>query len=75
MGAEKIKDNQLEDLGIEIVEKDPDGDQKLKIPEESLEKYFDLIRTGLTPGFWNEVVGSEEMIFIFKFKDGTIKLC
>ena len=31
MGAEKVQDNQLESLGIEIIEKDLDGDRKLKI--------------------------------------------
>ena len=53
MGAENIQDKQLEGLGIEIVEKDQDSDRKLKIPSESLSKYFELIKIGLNPGFWN----------------------
>src|SRR3989344_1225425 len=73
MGGKNILDQQLMDLDIEIVEKDSDGDRKLRIPPENLDKYLELIKTGLTPGFWNEVVGAEEIIFIFKFKDGTIK--
>ncbi len=73
MGGDKIQDKELEDLGIEIVEKDPDGDRKLKMPAERLEAYLELVRAKLEPGFWNEVVGEKEIIFIFKFKDGSIK--
>ena len=73
MGADNIKDIQLEALDIKIEERDSDGDRKLKIPSEKLAEYFELIRSGLSPGFWNEVVGFEEIVFIFKFKDGNIK--
>lgn len=68
MGAGKITDEQLAGLGVEIVEK-----KKLKIPAEKLQGYIDLIKTCLNPGFWNEVIGAEEIIFVFKFKDETIK--
>ncbi len=73
MGAENIQDKQLKLLDIEIVEKDSDGDRKLKIPSENLNQYLDLIKSGLTPGFWNEVIGDKEITFVFKFKDETIK--
>ncbi len=73
MGADNVEDGQLEALSIKIEEKDSDGDRKLKIPSEKLAEYFELIKSGLSSGFWNEVVGSEEIVFIFKFKDGGIK--
>ncbi len=73
MGGENIKDEQLKSLSIEIVEKDLDGDRKLKIPSEKLSQHVDLIKTGLTPGFWNEIIGEEQIVFVFKLKDGTIK--
>lgn len=73
MGVGGVQDKDLLDLGVEIVEKDSDGDRKLKIPAESLPKYFELVKNGLNSGFWNEVVGSEEITFIFKFKDGRTK--
>lgn len=73
MGAGSIKDGQLEDLSIKIEEKDSDGDRKLKIPSEKLKEYFELIKRGLSPGFWNEVIGEKEILFIFKLQDGTIK--
>src|SRR3990172_8163020 len=31
------------------------------------------IKMKMTTGFWNEIVGEREIIFIFKFKDGKIK--
>jgi hypothetical protein len=73
MRADNIRDEQLEALGVRIMEKDEDGDRKLEIPRESLQKYIELIRYGLNPGFWNEVVGEEKIIFVFKFKEGTIQ--
>lgn len=73
MGAGSIKDGQLKAMGIKIEEKDSDGDRKLKIPSEKLKEYFDLIKHGLNPGFWNEVIGKKEIIFIFKLQDGIIK--
>ncbi|MDP2665811.1 MAG: hypothetical protein Q8P23_04265 [bacterium] len=73
MGGGDILDEEIEALGVEIVQKDPDGDWALKIPEESLPQYIELIKAKLAPGFWNEIVGEKEILFIFKFKDGSIK--
>ena len=73
MGGANIQGSQLEVLNIQIKEKDSDGDRKLIIPAKSLAQYIELIKTELTPGFWNEIIGAEEIIFIFKLKDKTIK--
>lgn len=73
MGGRSIQDEDLESIGVTIVEKDSDGDRKLEIPSESVSSYLDLVRTGLTPGFWTEVVGEREIEFIFKFRNGAIK--
>ena len=35
--------------------------------------YVQLIKQKLTNGFWNEVVGDTNILFIFKHKDGSIK--
>ena len=72
MGADNISDDDLRLLGIRIMEKTTDGDRKLEIPKENLKKYEELIKEKLTPGFWNEYVG-EEIVFIFKYKDGKIE--
>lgn len=73
MGASGVQDSDLEALDIEITEKDADGDRKLKIPTVNLSAYLSLVKSGLNSGFWNEVIGLEEIIFVFKFKDRTIK--
>lgn len=73
MGAENIQDSELEALGIEIRDRKTDGDRMLVIPEEKLPQYIELIKAKLTNGFWNEIVGEKEIIFIFKFKNGSIK--
>ena len=37
-------------------------------PEDRLSQYIELIKNKLTNGFWNEIIGAKEIIFIFKFK-------
>ena len=71
MGAENIKDKDLVDLDINIEETKSDGDRCLKIPADKLPQYIQLIKDRLDNGFWNEVVGEQEVIFIFKFKDAS----
>ncbi len=73
MGASQISDEKLKELGVSIKETKPDGDRTLKIPNERLAQYLALIKSKLDRGFWNEVIGEKEIIFIFKFKDGSIK--
>ena len=73
MGGNDIQDSQLEVLDIKIVEKESDGDRKLEIPSETLTQYIQLVKDKLTISFWNEIVGCEEILFIFKFKDESVK--
>ncbi len=73
MGADKILDQDLVNLGIEIVEKTDSGSRKLKIPSDKIEGYKDLIREKMTPGFWNEFLDENNVHFIFKFKNGEVR--
>lgn len=73
MGADQISDPDLTDLGIEIVEKAMSGHRALKIPKASIERYQQLVRNKMTPGFWNEFLDENGIHFIFKFKNGDIK--
>lgn len=73
MGAENIEDKELTDLCISIEEKKIDGDRTLKIPDDKLSVYIELMKTKLNNGFWNEMIGEKEIIFVFKLKDGSIK--
>ncbi len=67
-------DQDLISLDISIEEKDSDGDRALKIPEEKLSQYIELIKSKLEEGFWNEIIGAKEIIFVFKFKSSSIKV-
>lgn len=73
MGAGEITNQDLTDLGIEIVGKTESGNRKLKIPSESIEEYKNLIRIKMDPGFWNEFLDEYGIYFIFKFENGDIK--
>lgn len=73
MGADKIEDRELLDLDVEITNDGTDGDRKLIIPADRLEDYFDLLKRKMTQGFWNEVIGADQIVFLFKFEDGSLK--
>ena len=73
MGAEKISDKDITNLGISIVEKTDSESRKLKIPSEKIEGYKSLVREKITPGFWNEILDENNIHFIFKFKNGEVK--
>lgn len=72
MGAIKISDQDLENIGIKILGKSESGSRKLEIPRISIDKYEELVKEKLDNGFWNEYVGNE-IVFIFKDKKGEIK--
>lgn len=72
MGASKITDTELTDLNIEII-RDADLEiRKLIIPSESIEQYKELIRQKLDLGYWNDIVGEDQIYFIFKMPEGKV---
>jgi len=73
MGADKISDQELTALGIEIAEKTESGSRKLKIQSANIEQYKKLIMEKMTAGFWNEFLDENGVHFIFKLEDGDIK--
>ena len=73
LGADGISDSELTDLGVEILEGAGTRLRKLLIPGGSVPAYKALVRERLTPGYWNEIVGRQEILFIFKLEDGTVK--
>ena len=73
MAAPEISDEELSRLGIEVVETFGSGIRGLLIPGDRLVAYKALVRDRMRPGFWNEMVGREEMFFLFKLRDGTLK--
>ena len=73
MGADKISDQDLTNLGIEIAEKTESESGKLKIPSEKIDGYKGLVKEKMTPGFWNEFLNENNIHFIFKFKNDEVK--
>lgn len=73
MGGNDISDEEIKSLDISIEVKNDDGNRSLRIPAEKLSQYIELIEKKLSRGFWNEIVGTGEIIFVFKFTDGSIK--
>jgi len=73
MGADAIEDQELTTLGVEILRGSGSPFRGLLIPEKSLSAYKGLVREKLTPGFWNDILGREEVFFIFKLADRTLR--
>ena len=73
MGASAIFGDELRDLGIEVVASVSSGSRGLLIPGGSLEAHKALVRERMEPGFWNEIVGREEIFFLFKLRDSTLR--
>jgi hypothetical protein len=73
MGADKISDQELVALGVEIVEKTDSGSRKIKVPSENIERYKGLLKEKMEAGFWNELLDENGIHFVFKFKNGEVK--
>lgn len=72
MGVDAITDDNLTDIGVTILEQHGSAARELLVPSASLASYTPLVRERLRPGFWNEIVGFEEILFTFKLADGTV---
>lgn len=73
MGVAEITDADLTDLGVTILERHGAAARGLLVPAASLPRYSALVGERLSPGFWNEIVGHQEILFIFKLADGTLR--
>jgi hypothetical protein len=73
MGADAIADDELSRLGVTILEGAGSAFRGLLIPQASVSAYQALVREKITPGYWNEIVGRDEIVFTFKLADGTIR--
>ena len=73
MGVDAIADDDLTNLGVKILERHGSAARGLLVPASSLSPYSALVCAQLSPGFWNEIVGCQGILFIFKLPDGTVK--
>lgn len=68
MGIENIEFLKLNNIEIKSFGKN----YGVTFSDELIELYEEFICGALQNGFWNEYLG-KEIVFIFKFKDGTVK--
>jgi hypothetical protein len=72
MGVDAITDDNLTDIGVKVLKKHGAAAREVLAPSASLASYRTLVRDRLIPGFWNEIVGAREILFIFKLADSTV---
>ena len=72
MGAPSLSEVALRGAGVEVLERYGENLLGLLVPSDSVPAYKGLVRDYLQPGFWNDLVSPEEIIFVFKLRDGTI---
>ena len=72
MGAPDVTDAELIALGVEVLDRFGADVRGLLVPAGSLAAYQQLVREKLNPGFWNDLVGPDQILFVFKLRDGTL---
>jgi hypothetical protein len=73
MGAPSLSEAALRDAGVEVLERYGENLLGLLVPMDNVPAYKELVRECLQPGFWNDLVSPEEIIFVFKLRDGTFR--
>jgi hypothetical protein len=73
MGADAIADDELTSLGITFSQGTGSAFRWLLIPASGLSAYKGLVREKITPGYWYDIVGRQEILFVFKLPDGTFR--
>jgi hypothetical protein len=73
MGAPSLSEAALQGAGVEVLERYGENLLGLLVPLHSVPAYKELVRQYLQPGFWNDLVSPEEIIFVFKLRDGTVR--
>ncbi|MCP4004126.1 MAG: hypothetical protein GY725_08030 [bacterium] len=73
MGAPSLSMTALREAGVEVLERYGENLLGLLVPSDSVSAYKELVRDCLQPGFWNDLVSPEEIIFIFKLRDGAVR--
>lgn len=72
MGGKHISDADLEGLGVTIAGTNEKGDRELQIPDEKRADYIGLVKEKLERGFWNEIIGETQILFLFKSDHGAL---
>ena len=59
--------------GYGFIIKEDDGDYMVSFSENKSYLWEEFICRELKSGFWNEYIGDNKIVFIFKFENGEIK--
>ena len=73
MGAPTLTEAELRDVGVTILERFRPDLLGLLVGRDCIQRYKELVRERLEPGFWNDLVSPDEILFVFKLADGTVK--
>lgn len=73
MGTRALSDAELLALDVEVVEQFESGIRGLLVPAATLADYQQLVAERLECGFWNDLVGTDQIHFTFKLADGTLR--
>jgi len=71
--APAVADGDLTSIGVTILREHGSVGRDLLVPASSLLRYSALVRAGLRPGTWSEIVGREQILFIVKLPDGAVR--
>jgi hypothetical protein len=61
MGADAIADDELTDLGVEFLQGPGSAFRGILIPANRVSAYKAPMRLKITPCFWNDIVGHQEI--------------
>ena len=73
MGAPGLSERELEAAGVKVLHRFAPDLLGLLVDSTCLSAYKELVRERPRPGFWNDLVAQERVLFLFKLADGTVK--
>ena len=68
-----IAEEELNNVGVTIIDGTKDGVFKVHIPFNKLEEYKKVVREKMSSNYWNEFSTANGFYFIFKHKDGHLE--
>ncbi|OGZ07284.1 MAG: leucine--tRNA ligase [Candidatus Lloydbacteria bacterium RIFCSPHIGHO2_02_FULL_50_13] len=68
-----IAEEELNNVGVTIIDGTKDGFFKVHIPFNKLEEYKKVVREKMSSNYWNEFSTANGFYFIFKHKDGHLE--
>lgn len=73
MGQKNITEGDIKSIGGKVESVTNSGHLCVEFPIEKSADFENLINNKMEPGFWNEYLTNEKVIFIFKHKDGQLQ--